>query len=114
MEITHADYQVHYDEATATITCQGSFRLRDAAEYQPILDLLTQAARSQAATVTLDVRGLRFLNSQGINTLAKFILLMRQQPGRAVIIEGNHLYPWQQKSLKNYQRLMPSVELKIV
>ena len=84
MEIIHADYQVHYNEATATIPCQGSLRLRDATAYQAILDLLTQAATTQAATLTLDVSALRFLNTMGINTFSQFILLMRQQPKRIV------------------------------
>ena len=28
MDIIHDDYQVRYDAATATVFCQGSFRLR--------------------------------------------------------------------------------------
>ncbi|MDH3602828.1 MAG: hypothetical protein OEU26_24720 [Candidatus Tectomicrobia bacterium] len=78
MDVTHADYQVYYDETAATVTCQGSFRLRGAKEYQPILDLITQAAATEPDNLTLDVRALRLLNSEGINTLAKFILLLRQ------------------------------------
>ena len=38
------DYQVRYDAATATVLCQGSFRLRGTEEYAPILQVLTTAA----------------------------------------------------------------------
>ena len=78
MDIIHDDYQVHYDAATATVICQGSFRLRGTEEYAPILQVLTAAADAQPATLTLDLRPLRFLNSAGINTLAKFVLHARQ------------------------------------
>ena len=44
MDIVHDDYQVHYDAATATVLCQGSFRLRGTEEYAPILHVLTTAA----------------------------------------------------------------------
>ena len=37
MDIIHDDYQVRYDAATATVICQGSFRLRGTEEYAPIL-----------------------------------------------------------------------------
>lgn len=113
MDITHADYQVHYDEAAAIVTCQGSFRLRDAEAYQPILNLLTRAAAAKPVVLTLDVRALRFLNSAGINTLAKFILLMRQHTSSVVLIKGSRQHPWQKKSLTNYQRLLPTVQLEI-
>ena len=35
MEITHKDYQVRYDAATATVICQGSFRLRGPRNMRP-------------------------------------------------------------------------------
>jgi len=44
MDIIHDDYQVCYDAATATVICQGSFRLRGTEEYAPILQVLTTAA----------------------------------------------------------------------
>src|SRR6478672_8369539 len=63
MDIVHDDYQVHYDAATATVICQGSFRLRGTEEYAPILQVLTAAADAQPALLTLDLRTLQFLNS---------------------------------------------------
>jgi hypothetical protein len=113
MEITHADYQVRYDAATATITCQGSFRLRGNEGYAPILQLLTAAADAKPATLILDLQGLRFLNSSGINTLSKFILQVRKHNASQVVIKGNRQFPWQEKSLKNFQRLLPGLQLEI-
>jgi hypothetical protein len=114
MEITHRNYQVRYDAATATVICQGSFRLRGPEEYAPILELLTQAAEAKPATLTLDLRQLQFLNSSGINTLSKFVLLVRKLDTSQVVLQGNRQFAWQQKSLLNFQRLLPGLQLEIV
>jgi hypothetical protein len=113
MEISHTDYHVSYDAGTATVTCQGSFRLQGSAEYEPILQLLTEAADAKPTTLTLDVRALQFLNSSGINTLSKFVLHVRKYNASQVVIKGSSQFPWQQKSLKNFQRLLPGLHLEI-
>ncbi len=113
MDVTHEDYQVHYDEGNAIVTCQGSFRLRGGEEYAPILQVLMEAADAKPASLTLDVRELQFLNSSGINTLSKFILQVRKHKSSQVVIKGSSQYPWQQKSLKNFQRLLPGLLLEI-
>jgi hypothetical protein len=113
MEITHADYQVKYDATMATVTCQGTFRLRGPEEYAPILQLLTDAADTTPPTLTLDLRALRLLNSSGINALAKFVMYVRKHNASQVVIKGNYQFLWQQKSLKNFQRLLPGLQLEI-
>ncbi len=95
------------------MTCQGSFRLCGGAEYQPILDLLMQAADAKPATLTLDLRELQFLNSSGINTLSQFILQVRKHQASQVVLQGSSQYPWQQKSLVNFQRLLPGLQMEI-
>jgi hypothetical protein len=113
MEITHADYKIRYEEATGTVACQGSFRLHGGEEYKPILDLLISAADAMPDTLTLDVRELKFLNSSGINTLSKFIIQVRKHKVSQVVIQGSGRYPWQEKSLKNFQRLLPGLKMEI-
>jgi len=113
MDISHEDYQVHFDEATATVRCSGSFRLHGD-EYKPVLDLLTRAADAKPATLTLDVRELQFLNSSGINTLSKFVLQVRKHGASQVMVLGSTRLPWQEKSLKNLQRLLPTLTLDVV
>ncbi|MDH3663658.1 MAG: hypothetical protein OEU92_27205 [Alphaproteobacteria bacterium] len=113
MDITHEDYRVRFDEENGVVTCEGSFRLRNGEEYQPILDLLINAADAKPEMLTLDVRELQFLNSSGINTLSKFVLHVRKHKASQVVIRGNHAFPWQTKSLKNFQRLLPELKLEI-
>ena len=113
MDIVHNDYQVHYDAATATVRCQGSFRLRGTEEYAPILQVLTTAADANPATLTLELRTLQFLKSSGSTMLAKFVLHTRKYSATRVVPKGSHLFPWQEKSLKNFQRLLPGLQLEI-
>ena len=112
MDISHDDYQVQYDEAASTVRCSGSFRLHGD-EYKPVLDLLTHAADAKPPRLTLDVRELQFLNSSGINTLSKFVLQVRKHNASQVVVQGSTRYPWQEKSLKNLQRLLPALTLDI-
>ena len=51
--------------------------------------------------------------SAGINTLAKFVLHARQYHATQVVMKGSHQFPWQEKSLKNFQRLLPRLHLEI-
>ncbi len=112
-DIIQTDYQVHYDEINATVSCKGSFRL-SGDEYKPVLDVLLKAADAMPPILTLDVRDLQFLNSSGINTLSKFILHVRNKKTSQVLVQGSTRFPWQEKSLINLQRLLPTLKLEIV
>ena len=100
MEIIHTDYLVTYDATTATVVCQGAFRLRGSEEYTPISQLLTEAADAKQSTLTLDLRALAFLNSSGINALSKFVLQVRKHNVSQIVIKGSRQFPWQEKSLR--------------
>ena len=113
MEIRHETYSVTYNPETATITCSGAFRLRGNDEYAEILQLLNEAANAKPDTLTLDVRELQFLNSSGINTLSQFVIRVRNHRASQMVILGSGQFPWQQKSLKNFQRLLPELQLEI-
>jgi len=113
MELKGNNYYIWYDSVTHTITCQGSFRLSKMEEYAPIVQLLNNVADAQPQKITLDVQQLEFLNSSGINILSKFIIKVRQQKNIQIAIQGSKQILWQEKSLKNLQRLMPSLELDL-
>jgi hypothetical protein len=113
MEINRKDYSVLYDCVTETVTCSGSFRLSQMEEYAPIVQLLNDVAEREPKTITLDLRKLEFLNSSGINILSKFVIKVRQQKNTQIVVKGSQQIPWQGKSLKNLQRLMPLLHLEL-
>ncbi len=113
MEIKTEDYRIWYDPDTETVICQGSLRLSGMEEYAPIVQLLNDVADSDPARITLNLRQLEFLNSSGINVLSKFVIVVRQKGNIQMGVQGSKNIPWQGKSLKNLQRLMPALQLEL-
>lgn len=113
VEVRGEDYHVVYHPETTAIRCSGTLRLRGAEEYAPIVRLFSDVADQQPETIILDLKGLRFLNSSGINVLSKFVIRVRNQKHTQLIIRGSGNFPWQGKSLKNLKRLMPDMRLEL-
>lgn len=114
MEIKTEDYRICYDPTTTTVSFVGSLRLSGPAEYAPIVQLLGSIASLEPAKITLDLQQLEFLNSSGINMLSKFIIEVRKKARLQMAVQGSQRIAWQGKSLKNLQRLMPSLQLELV
>ena len=106
------DYKVTYDPTTATVTCQGAFRLYGEAGYESLAEVLDQVADQRVPLITLNLKELEFLNSSGVNTISKFIIKVRNDRISQVLIIGNPNINWQMKSLKNLQRLMPTLQVR--
>ena len=113
MEITGENYTISYESDTATVNFQGSLRLGGMAEYKPIVEILNHAIAQSPPTITLNLEELEFLNSSGISMLSKFIIGIRKKKTISIVIQGSKKIPWQGKSLKNLQRLMPQMKLKL-
>ncbi len=112
-EIRTEDYCVTYDTEAAIITFEGSLRLQGMAEYAPISEALDTLAEQKPSLITLNLEELKFLNSSGINMLSKFVIKIRKQGNVQLVIKGSRQYPWQGKSLKNLERLMPGLRLEL-
>jgi len=112
MEIKTENYRVWYDSTTTTVSCRGSLRLSGMSEYEPIVKLLNSVVEDGPTEIALNLRELEFLNSSGINVLSKFVIRVRQHKTIDMIVRGSKKIPWQGKSLKNLQRLMPSLQLE--
>lgn len=113
MEIKAENYQVMYDETCHNIAFKGSLRLNGSAEYASISELLHEVARQEPEKIVLDLKELSFLNSSGISILSKFVIDVRKRKNIQMIVIGSTKNPWQGKSLKNLQRLMPSLKLEL-
>jgi hypothetical protein len=110
MVIETDDFKVWYDSETATVFFSGSLRLSGTAEYAPISHLLEKVLAQQPQQLKLDLQQLQFLNSSGINMLSKFVINVRKK-NTAMEVVGSKDIPWQGKSLKNLQKLMPKLQL---
>lgn len=115
-EIKGEDYIVNYDPENVKVDFQGELALSGLKEYEPIKDLLNEILASKPSTITLNLRELTFLNSSGISLLSKFVLevrkLHKKQEIQLVILGSNDDdVAWQKKSLKNLEKLLPSITL---
>jgi hypothetical protein len=113
MELKGEDYIVTYNELKNAIEFFGTIRLRDSSDYASIDDMLVGAHRKSSGSMILDFRNLQFLNSAGINVVSKFVITARRAGNVTLKVLGNSAITWQQKSLKNLQKLWPLVQIEI-
>ncbi|MGB3533597.1 MAG: hypothetical protein WBA13_08765 [Microcoleaceae cyanobacterium] len=107
------DYEITYDTDTTTVYLGGSLRLSGLEQSNPIIQVLNEALDAEPQTITLNLRQLQFLNSFGINVLSKFVIKLRKKQTKNLVILASRQFPWQGKSLKNLQKLMPTIQLEL-
>lgn len=111
-ELKGHKYTVNYDSRAGIVNCIGRFRLLKP-EYKQISDLLHQAVEDGHDELTLNLRGLEFLNSSGIKTFYEFVIDVRNHNNIQLLIQGSASHKWQPLILENCRKLMPKLQLEI-
>jgi hypothetical protein len=106
------DYQIWYESDKATWFFQGILRLEGMGEYQIIMQALLKTLDDQPEFI-LNLESLEFLNSSGISMLSMFVVKVREKKTVQLTLKGSSKILWQTKSLRNLQRLMPSLILEL-
>ncbi len=113
MTLETEDYKAYFDAEAGKVVLEGFLRLNGIEEYQPIMDLLLEAA-SKTNPCVVDLHRLEFLNSSGISMLSMFVVKVRGMEGEALSFVGSQSILWQTRSLKNLKRLMPTLEINLL
>lgn len=106
-------FEVNLDPATATVFFKGALRLTGSEDYAPILTILRATLAREGNQVIVDLRELDFLNSSGITMFSRFVIEARDRGDSDLTFVASDSAPWHARSLKNLQRLMPALQIRI-
>lgn len=108
MIIQNENYGIEVKECNVII--KGVMRLNGTEEYQEILDILHQVVSENKGKILIDLSQLNLLNSSGITALCKFAIHCRKN-GLSLSIKWSDSIAWQTNTVKNLQRLLPTMKL---
>jgi hypothetical protein len=106
-------FEIRLEEENSTVLFKGALRLSGTEDYAPILDMLKETLIGLPTLIVLDLRELDFLNSSGITMLSRFVIEARDHAGVDVQVLASESVPWHARSLKNLQRLMPTLSIRL-
>jgi hypothetical protein len=110
-ELNLGDSKITFDPDISWVVISGILRLPSMAEYEKIGNFLREIANQQTEDLTLDFSNLEFLNSSGITAFSLFILHCKKLQAPQLQVIGNPAIPWQDKSIKNFQKLWSEIKL---
>lgn len=106
-------FEVRLEEDGSTVSFKGALRLTGAEDYAAILEMLKGTLAKPAPAVLLNLKELDFLNSSGITMFSRFVIEARERAEANVQFLGSESIHWHARSLKNLQRLMPSLQIHL-
>jgi hypothetical protein len=112
--ISGETFEIQLAEDNSTVIFKGALRLTGMEDYAPILAMLKETLTDVSAAVVIDMRELDFLNSSGITMFSRFVIEARNRTHIGLQFIASETIPWQARSLKNLQRLMPAIRVELI
>ena len=113
MNICGESFEIQLEENKNTVCFKGALRLSGMEDYTPILEMLKKTLANPIKPIVFDLKELDFLNSSGITMLSRFVIEARDQANVSLYFVASQAVPWHARSLKNLQRLMPALVIRL-
>lgn len=113
VNINGDSFEIQLEEKKNTVCFKGALRLSGMEDYTPILDMLKKTLINPVNPIVFDMKELNFLNSSGITMLSRFVIEARDQANVSLYFVASEAVPWHARSLKNLQRLMPALNIRL-
>ncbi|RAP28767.1 hypothetical protein DID78_04540 [Candidatus Marinamargulisbacteria bacterium SCGC AG-343-D04] len=112
MIIKTDDYTI---ECTDLNLCKifGSMRLPSPLSYNQPFSPIKSGIEDATDTYIIDITELKYLNSSGITSLARLIIVARKENKELRLLINNSI-PWQKRSLSSLTALWEKLEIKPV
>ena len=111
--ISGESFEIRLEESNNTVFFKGALRLSGMQDYAPILDMLKTTLLGPLKPIVIDVRELDFLNSSGITMLSRFVIEARDRTNVHLFFFASESIAWHARSIKNLQRLMPALSVRL-
>lgn len=105
------DYQVDTTRPN-TVVLSGTLRLASVGHYDELLAPVRAALETGPEQYTIDLRKVQFINSSGISTLSRLVLIARDFETR-LLLRGRADVRWQARTLASFTRLSPKVAVEL-
>lgn len=110
MNSPNRDYEIAYHDEPPGATLRGVLRLASPTAYEEAFASLRR--RMELATqFTIDIAEVPFMNSAGIMSLSRLVLMARSEKKSLTCVIAENV-PWQIKTIGSLQKLYPQLELR--
>ena len=99
--------------APAIARLSGVLRLSSPADYEERFEPIRRAMVDAADGYTIDLSQVRFLNSSGITSLSRIVLLARTQD-KPLDIVGSEGIAWHSKTLNLLKKLYTKLDVRLL
>ena len=105
------DYRIDTSAAGRAVI-EGVLRLHSPLEYETVFEPIKDGITAAESAYTIDISGVRFMNSSGITALSRLVLLTRTQD-KSLVIVGRSATQWQSKTIRSLERLYSKLEVQL-
>ena len=108
------EYQIYEkSEPEQIVVVKGTLRLQSPLAYDEPFSPIQQQIQENTSLIQVDITELEYLNSAGISSFARLILLARSKGSQLRLI-CNEKFLWQAKTISSLKKLYHKLDIKLL